>query len=246
MSKEQQTTSSKRRKPTSRKKILANIENSKKSTGPTSAQGKWRSAQNPIVNMLYTKMPLLMFESPQEREELAEVITSNLRPFTPVQEFRVSLIIDRVWIIMRNNRMKVAYLNHEVTSEVIGRKFLSGEYEPSDYEEKREEILAKHGKEIVPTERDVQNVLHRLFDDRNDLIWKMDKMSLQNERALTRLLDDFDRLQKDERCAKKEAKVVYEEARLNDPEPWEGQSMDLPDQTQSNNSCADGSGNEKS
>jgi hypothetical protein len=149
---------------------------------------------------------------------------------------------------MRNNRMKIAYVNHEVITEVIARKFLPGEYEVDDYEAKREEILVKHGEEIVPTEQDVQNVLHRLFDDRNDLIWKMDKMSLQNERALTRLLDDFDRLQKDERRAMNKANGGYEEARLNDPEPWEAPlpSIDLPDQTPSDDSCSDDPGNQKS
>jgi hypothetical protein len=211
---------SKKRKPPSLKKVHANIENSKKSTGPTSALGKWHSSQNPIVHALYAKTPVLMFESAKEREELAEVITLNLRPFTPVQEFRVGLIINRVWLIMRNNRTKAAYINYEVTTEVIARKFLPGEYEPSEYDEKREEILDTRGDEIVPTDRDVENVLHRLFEDRHDLILKMDKMSLQNEKALTRLLDDFVRLRNEQIRTKKEENRGYEEPRLG-VDPWD-------------------------
>jgi hypothetical protein len=218
---------SKKRKPPSLKKIRANIENSKKSKGPTSTLGKWRSSQNPIVHALYAKTPVLMFESAKEREELAEVITSNLRPFTPVQEFRVGLIINRVWLIMRNNRTKAAYMNYEVTTEVIARSFPPGEYSPSEYDEKREEILDTRGDEIVPTDRDVENVLHRLFEDRHDLILKMDKMSLQNEKALTRLLDDFVRLRNEEIRTKKEENKGYEPRLGVDPwdEPQETPSM---------------------
>ena len=76
---------------------------------------------------------------------------------------------------MRNNRMQITYVNHEVITEVIVRQCLPGEIELDDYEEKRENIFCRSmARKLFLRNAMSKNVLHHLFDDRNDLIWKMD------------------------------------------------------------------------
>jgi hypothetical protein len=146
-----------RKKPASLRKIRANQENSKNSRGPTTPMGKWRSSQNAIVHALYAKREVLLGESAEERDELAELIISQLRPLTPGQDFKVWQIIDRVWRMMRGMRIQSAFIYFQIAHEVLDRKY------PPDYEyavsnravrseEDRFAIFEQHRKELVPTE----------------------------------------------------------------------------------------------
>jgi hypothetical protein len=91
----------KKPKRSSLKKFLANRCNSKRSTGPTSPYGNWRSLLIPILYPLSARTA----KSNKELLELAQMIISLLRPCTPAQEFKVALIIQRVWQMTRYNQM---------------------------------------------------------------------------------------------------------------------------------------------
>ena len=235
---------SKSKKPPSLKKILANQENAKKSTGPTSEAGKYRSSQNAVILAIFAETDLLLWEDPKERAEFAEAILSRLQPATALQELKAAQIVNRAWLARRSAGIKNEFLNHEVAMEVMDREFPLEEPTEDDWPmrsaQARKEVLAKHRRKLVPTREDVEVVMHRLFDERSDLIDKMDKMSLQHERALTRLLDDYDRLKEQERAVGTEGTRTFQEPTLGVfPDPWESQQSAWNPDTPSNNDHLD-------
>jgi len=91
-------------KPTSAPKIAANKANAKKSTGPTSPDGKARSAQNALKHGLLASQAIIPDDPDEDRgdfEALLEVITAEYRPLGPTQCLAVERIAICYWRLRR-------------------------------------------------------------------------------------------------------------------------------------------------
>src|SRR5688500_252086 len=84
-------------KPVSARKLAANRANAARSTGPTSAQGKARSAMNAVRHGLAARASVLPGEDPRELADLAAEIEADLRPDGATQRELVGRIVNLSW-----------------------------------------------------------------------------------------------------------------------------------------------------
>jgi len=106
------------------KQISANRKNSKKSTGPNTANGKLKSSLNSIKHGLYAEKIAVIGENIDEVNEFIERLVNELKPVGVHQEFIVSKMID---IAIRSKRIamfEAGIVNHEMQ-----------EYEASKYKD---------------------------------------------------------------------------------------------------------------
>ena len=88
---------------TSKKKILANRRNSKKSTGPVSNEGKLKSSLNSIKHGLYGDKIAVIGENVDDINDIIDRLVKELKPIGIQQELIVSKMID---IAIRFKRFK--------------------------------------------------------------------------------------------------------------------------------------------
>jgi hypothetical protein len=109
---------------TSRKKIIANRKNSKKSTGPVSQQGKLKSSQNAIKHGLDAEKFIIIGENIDDLNLLKDRLIEELRPKGINQEIIVMKIIDIAVRLGRIPLYEAGVINHEMQ-----------EYEAKKYKE---------------------------------------------------------------------------------------------------------------
>ena len=78
---------------TTEAQIRANQENSKKSTGPVTVEGKKRSSQNAMTHGVFAKIPFLPDENEAQLNELADQITEAFKPTDAIELGLVERII---------------------------------------------------------------------------------------------------------------------------------------------------------
>ena len=84
--------------------ITANTANAQHSTGPTTAQGKVRSAANATKHGFYAKQAVLLTESDhRDFDALVDSYMVGLSPLAPVEETLFNQIILAVWNLQRVN-----------------------------------------------------------------------------------------------------------------------------------------------
>jgi hypothetical protein len=88
------------------RRIEANRQNARRSTGPKTATGKARVAQNAITHGLFSRQALLPDEDPQALEGLVEAIRTALNPEGPQEQLLVELMIDALWRRRRLGRVE--------------------------------------------------------------------------------------------------------------------------------------------
>ena len=76
------------------RRIEANRQNAQRSTGPKTAEGKARVAQNAMAHGLFSRRSLLPDEALQELEDLRESLRADLSPEGPQEEVLVELMVD--------------------------------------------------------------------------------------------------------------------------------------------------------
>lgn len=106
----------------SKAQIKANRENAKRSTGPTSIQGKLKVSQNATTYGIFSTSPLLPSESVQEFEALKRDITSIYPPIDVVAAGMVERIL---LAILRQQRLRVAEaakLQISMTPEIMAEE----------------------------------------------------------------------------------------------------------------------------
>jgi hypothetical protein len=91
---------------TSKRRIAANRENAKKSTGPKTAEGKARVAQNAVVSRLLSRETLLPDEDPQALEMLAETTEAAWKPKGPQELVLVKMMVRALWRLGRVGRVE--------------------------------------------------------------------------------------------------------------------------------------------
>jgi len=79
------------------RRIEANRQNAQRSTGPKTAEGKARVAQNAMAHRLFSRQSLLPDEAPQELEDLRESVRAALNPEGTQEECLVELMVDALW-----------------------------------------------------------------------------------------------------------------------------------------------------
>ena len=115
---------------TSKKKILANRRNSKKSTGPVSNEGKLKSSLNSIKHGLYGDKIALIGENVDDINDIIDRLSKELKPIGIQQELIVSKMIDIAIRFKRIPFIEAGILNHEMQ-----------EYEADKYKEPIAEIV---------------------------------------------------------------------------------------------------------
>src|SRR5437773_9447297 len=94
--------------------INANRLNAQKSTGPTSPEGKARSALNALKSGIDAWSHIIPSEDPAELETLTEQFLLHYRPADPVQLSLVDTLISTEWIQRRLRRVEAQLWNYRV------------------------------------------------------------------------------------------------------------------------------------
>jgi hypothetical protein len=81
--------------------IAANRQNSQKSTGPRSAQGKAASRANSLKTGLYARSQVIAGEDAAELRDLADQYFLRWEPATPEESFLVATLVDSEWLLRR-------------------------------------------------------------------------------------------------------------------------------------------------
>ena len=92
-------------------KTNANRDNSKKSSGPRTAEGKARSSRNSTVHGLTGKSPILPGEDPADLLDLAERYHADLKPDGAVEEDLVERMAVATYRLRRIARIEVGYFD---------------------------------------------------------------------------------------------------------------------------------------
>src|SRR5467141_2184430 len=94
--------------------INANRLNAQKSTGPTSPEGKARSALNALKSGIDAWSHIIPGEDPAELEALTEQYLLHFRPADPVQLSLVDTLVSTEWIQRRLRRIEAQLWNYQV------------------------------------------------------------------------------------------------------------------------------------
>ena len=94
--------------------INANRLNAQKSTGPTSPEGKARSALNALKSDIDAWSHIIPGEDPAELEALTAAFLQHYRPVDPVQLSLVDTLISTEWIQRRLRRIEAQLWNYQV------------------------------------------------------------------------------------------------------------------------------------
>lgn len=95
----------------SERQINANRINSRKSSGPSTAEGKKIVSQNAIKHGLLAKKILVPRESRKEFISHSNRLWDSLLPETPIEEILVEMIISYTWRLRRVLRIESELLN---------------------------------------------------------------------------------------------------------------------------------------
>jgi hypothetical protein len=91
----------------SQKKIEANRRNALKSTGPKSADGKARSRLNAMKHGLTAQSPVVLDESPEQVETLAQALHDEFHPQTPMEYVLVQRMVLATWKLQRTTGAEI-------------------------------------------------------------------------------------------------------------------------------------------
>ena len=94
--------------------INANRLNAQKSTGPTSPEGKARSAMNALKSGIDAFSQIIPGEDPAELEALAALFLLHYRPTDPAQVALVDTLISTEWIQRRLRRIEAQLWHYRV------------------------------------------------------------------------------------------------------------------------------------
>jgi hypothetical protein len=84
-----------------KKQVAANRLNARKSTGPTSPEGKARSAMNALKSGIDAQSHIIRGESEAALQALSAEYCDRFRPNTPEQRMLVDTLIDSEWLLRR-------------------------------------------------------------------------------------------------------------------------------------------------
>lgn len=175
----------------SERKLKANRENAKKSTGPRTIQGQEHSRRNALKHGLFVRRVTdfeALDEDPQEYDELLDGLWSQYRPIGRLEELEVERIALCCWRLKRawryENAMTLAARRDFVRAELDYQKPYCKE---RDKEESAALVLLQSAKEEVERAGEVsQELKQRIFSTMQGL----DGMWSALEKTAEELMDD--------------------------------------------------------
>ena len=114
---------------TSLKKVLANRNNAKKSTGPRTENGKAWAKRNAVKHGLRAEHIITVGENKIEFEELKDQFVKELQPIDIISMQLVNRIMLTAWNLQRSDKIQSGMLAYEMLS-----------YEADEYKSKLKEI----------------------------------------------------------------------------------------------------------
>jgi hypothetical protein len=117
---------------TNMRKAEANRKNAQRSTGPRTARGKARVAQNAITHGLLSEKALLPDEDPQALEALAEAVRAAWKPAGAQEDLLVDWMIQILWRLRRLGHVEAgifSWKQHRILADRASRH--AGTYERS-------------------------------------------------------------------------------------------------------------------
>jgi hypothetical protein len=105
-------------KATSIKRINANRENAKKSTGPKTASGKFRSCRNALKHGLDSRKHLIIGEDVKEFQEMKDSYIKMLEPSNILEVEDCMQIIAMSWKIRRLSIVETGLYNQEMMQQL--------------------------------------------------------------------------------------------------------------------------------
>lgn len=152
------------------KQINANRLNAEKSTGPTTEDGKAKSAANSIKHGLLAKTKLLSSEKPEDYSDHRNLIFEAIQPVGKFEELLTEKIVVLHWRLNRllsiecdilsNNELDEVYFNFgKQGPKTLGTRFKSNTNSLS--------ILSRYESMLERTLIRVMNQIERLQDRRN-------------------------------------------------------------------------------
>jgi hypothetical protein len=114
---------------TSLKKVLANRNNAKKSTGPRTENGKAWAKRNAVKHGLRAEYIITVGENKIEFEELKDQFVKELQPIDIISMQLVNRIVLTAWNLQRSDKIQSGMLAYEMLS-----------YEADEYKSKLKEI----------------------------------------------------------------------------------------------------------
>ncbi len=105
-------------KATSIKRINANRENAKKSTGPKTASGKFRSCRNALKHGLDSRKHLIIGEDVKEFQEMKDSYIKMLEPSNILEVEDCMQIIAMSWKIRRLSVVETGLYNQEMMQQL--------------------------------------------------------------------------------------------------------------------------------
>lgn len=106
----------------SKAQIKANRQNAKRSTGPTSIQGKLKVSQNAITHGIFAASPLLPNENAEEFKNLSQGIAEIYPPVDAIAAGLVERIILAIWRQKRLRIAEAAKLEISMTPEIMAEE----------------------------------------------------------------------------------------------------------------------------
>jgi len=103
------------------RKLEANRQNARRSTGPRTARGKARVAQNAITHGLLSRQALLSDEDPHAFDALAEAVRAAWKPEGAQEQLSVDLMIDALWRRRRLGWVEVGIFSWKQSSILADR-----------------------------------------------------------------------------------------------------------------------------
>ena len=97
--------------------IRANRQNTKRSTGPRTRQGKARASRNAVTHGLLARQAVLRDEDPQRFEDLRHAMRADLDPDGAMEEELVEQIVLYAWRLRRATRIETDVLANEMTED---------------------------------------------------------------------------------------------------------------------------------
>src|SRR4051812_42014287 len=98
--------------------IRANRLNAKRSTGPSTAEGKARVAQNGIKHGLTAAQTVLSHESTDDYYELLAVLIEEYEPINTREALCVERIARHHWRLLRAGRVETAMFEHRLDTMI--------------------------------------------------------------------------------------------------------------------------------
>jgi hypothetical protein len=95
------------------KKLLANRQNARKSTGPRTPEGKRVSSQNAVAHGLLAREALLPGEDAGELDALRAELTADLAPVGALEVMWVDTIVTTSWKLRRSNRVEAGIFEYQ-------------------------------------------------------------------------------------------------------------------------------------